>query len=205
MITNFRDLKSVKESPKIIILRHDIDALPQRHLKLARIEKSLGIKSTYFVRVHGQYYYPMGLTLKVLEAIQQMGHEIGLHSEARSLSGIFQMEAVDLFKSEKTALDEALNIEVLSASEHGDLKHRESFWANHFFTKVSKQRVGIKHYPQEYAKYHYLSDSLQSWKEGCLCQNLKKYPFIQALIHAEWWGKDAKKEMVKLNKAYAKI
>jgi len=206
VITNFRDLDKVKKHPKIIILRHDIDALPVRYLALAKIEKSLGIKATYFVRVHGQYYYPSDKkTLKIFKEILKMGHEIGLHSEARSLSKVFQSPEIDLFKSEKTYLEEILGVKIESASEHGDLGRRTDFWQDHFFKKVPKKTVGIKHYPQEFKEFKYLSDSLSSWKEGCPCQNLEKFNKLQVLVHAEWWGKGAKQEMVKLNKEYAKI
>lgn len=206
VITNFRDLPKYPKARKIIILRHDIDALPKRHLELAKIEYSLGIKATYFVRVHGQYYHLAGKKiLKILHQIKNMNHEMGLHSEARVLAPVFGMDARNLFSSEKNILEELLGVKILSASEHGDLGRSEDFWRNHLFMEIPKRSVGVKYYPQEYQKYHYLSDSLQKWQEGCLCQNITKYDKIQSLIHAEWWGAGAKAEMVKLNKTYAKI
>lgn len=206
VVTNFRDLGKIKKSSRVIILRHDIDAIPSRHLMLAKIEKSLGIKSTYFVRVHGQYYYSKDRkTIKILTELLKMGHEIGLHSEARSLSRVFRMSERDLFKSEKKYLEEILGVKIGSASEHGDLGRRADFWQDHFFKKISKNSVGIKQYPQEFKNFKYLSDSLGSWKEGCLCQNLSKFSKLQVLVHAEWWGQGARQEMIKLNKEYAKI
>lgn len=206
VITDFRDFEKVKKKSKIIILRHDIDVIPVRHLALAKIEKSLGIKATYFVRVHGQYYYPSDQkTFQVLKNILKMGHEIGLHSEARSLAKIFQMPEKDLFLSEKKYLEEILEIKIQSASEHGDLGRNNNFWQNSLFKKLDKKTLKIKYYPQEFKNFKYLSDSLGCWREGCLCQNLAKYNNFQLLTHAEWWGKGAKEAMVKLNKTYAKI
>ncbi|MCL5407145.1 MAG: hypothetical protein M1429_01465 [Patescibacteria group bacterium] len=205
VITNFRDFDKVSNRPKVIILRHDIDVLPKRSLELAKIEKSLKIKSTFFVRVHGQYYYPSGQTLKILKKIKDLGHEIGLHSEARVLAPVFKMDLADLFLSEKAILEEVLKCKIITASEHGDLGRPGNFWQNHFFKKIPKEKVGIKHYSQEYSQFHYLSDSLQNWKDGCVCQNLARYNHFQILIHGEWWGKGAKAEMTKLNKTYAKI
>lgn len=205
-VTNFRDFKNLKNSSKIIILRHDIDALPERHLELAKIENSLKIKSSYFVRVHGQYYHLSSKkTLKILEKIKKLGHEIGLHSEARVLAPVFKMDAIDLFKSEKEVLEETFRTKVLTASEHGDLGHAKNFWQNNLFQQISKQKLGIKNHTQEYPKHTYLSDSLSCWKNGCLCQNLTKYNLMQVLIHGEWWGGGAKKDMEKLNKIYANI
>lgn len=206
VVTGFRDLAKIKKTPKIIILRHDIDALPSRHLRLAQIEKTLGIRATYFIRVHGQYYYPSEQkTLKMLEKLLVFGHEIGLHSEARSLAPVFKMDPIDLFRSEKKFLEELLKIKIISASEHGDLSRKDDFWENTIFFQPEIIKTGIKFYPLKFKDFKYLSDSLRRWKEGCLCQNIKKYDKIQTLVHAEWWGKNAKEEMVKLNKAYAKI
>src|SRR3972149_582670 len=57
-LTSFRDFEKNKKNSKIIILRHDIDYSPKKALTLAKIENKLGIKSTFFVRVHGEYYHP---------------------------------------------------------------------------------------------------------------------------------------------------
>jgi hypothetical protein len=200
-LTNFRDYERIKSSPRVIILRHDIDSFPHRDLRMAQIENDLGIKSTFFVRVHGQYYYPFEQnTFLNLKQIMELGHEIGLHSEARTLAPLFQINMVDFFLREKKMLEKILDIEIISASEHAYLGRPEKFWQDHFFTKVKKQRVGIENFPQEkrFQKYHYLSDSLGHWREGCICKNLKKYDYIQLLIHAALWGKGGKEAVKKL-------
>jgi len=38
-----------KEDDSFLILRHDVDASLEAALKMARVEKNLGIRSTYFV------------------------------------------------------------------------------------------------------------------------------------------------------------
>lgn len=210
VLTNFRDYNKVKSSSKIIILRHDVDSVPNRDFEFAKIEHDLGITSTFFVRVHGQYYHPFREeTFKIFQEMMKMGHEIGLHFEARALAPIFKIDSVELFKKEKKILEETLAIKVISAAEHAYLKRPQNFWQNHFFTRVSKRRVGIKNYPQEkkYSappKFHYLSDSLGQWREGCLCQNLARYNHLQVLVHGDHWGKNAKQEVKRLIK-YDKI
>lgn len=206
VITNYKDSLKYKNAEKIILLRHDVDALPEQHLAIAKIENSLKVKSTYFVRVHGQYYYPDSpKTLKIFQAILKMGHEIGLHTDARSLNQVFKMSELDLFLSEKKYLENLLKIKIQSASEHGDLKRKDDFWQKSFLNRSSSKSLDIKHYPQEFKNIKYLSDSLGKWREGCLCQKLTKFSKIQVLTHAEWWGKDAREKMISLNKAYAKI
>lgn len=209
VFTNFRDYNKVKSRKKIIILRHDVDSVPHRDFEFAKIEHDLGIISTFFVRVHGQYYNPFReKTFNIFQKILGMRHEIGLHFEARDLAPILKTDMVRLFKKEKKVLEEILGIKIISASEHAYLNRPKNFWKKHFFTQVPKSRVGIKNYPQEkkysLPKFHYLSDSCGRWREGCLCQNLTRYNHIQVLVHGDHWGKGAKQEVDRLIK-YDKI
>lgn len=59
-----------------IILRHDVDRLPQNALQTAKIEYELGIKGTYYFRIVPESYNP-----KIMEQIAALGHEIGYHYE----------------------------------------------------------------------------------------------------------------------------
>lgn len=60
----------------LILLRHDVDRLPQNSLKLAQIEHSLGIKGTYYFRI-----VPESYNLEIMHQIADLGHEIGYHYE----------------------------------------------------------------------------------------------------------------------------
>jgi len=60
----------------LILLRHDVDRLPQNSLKLAQLEHSLGIKGTYYFRVVPESYDP-----DIMHKIVDLGHEIGYHYE----------------------------------------------------------------------------------------------------------------------------
>lgn len=64
------------DKSSIIILRHDVDRLPNNALKMAHLEKSLGIKGTYYFRV-----VPESYELDIMNQIAELGHEIGYHYE----------------------------------------------------------------------------------------------------------------------------
>ena len=187
-VTNFRDLDKVKND-KILILRHDVDMSITKALQMAKIEYSLGLKATYFIRVHGEFYFLDNKNIAILKKMLKMGHEIGLHTEASALNKLWRSNLKEIFILEKKYLEELSNQKIISAAEHADLGRPKNFWKKHFFTQVKKEQVGIKNFPQEkkYQKFHYLSDSLQSWREGCLCDNLAKYNKIQVCVHADWW------------------
>lgn len=199
VLTCFRDLPQHQQKPKIIILRHDVDYSPKRALAIAKVERALKIKSTFFVRVHGEYYHPFHrLFFPYFKEIMAMGHEIGLHTEARHLAKEFKLNLATLFLREKKILEGILDLKVISASEHADLGRPRSYWQKHFFDLIDKKKVGIKHYPQEYADFTYIGDSCGRWRKGCLCQHLEKSNKIQALIHPDHWGKNASSEIKKM-------
>ena len=77
--TSFGDyISSSDDNPgnKLILLRHDVDLLPQNSLQMARIEAELGVRGTYFFRI-----VPESFDVSVIEKIAKLGHEIGYHYE----------------------------------------------------------------------------------------------------------------------------
>ncbi len=69
-------------SEKNIILRHDVDTQLDIALRKADIEKELGVKSTYFIRLHSHNYNFFCIKdLNKIIDILSLGHEIGLHYE----------------------------------------------------------------------------------------------------------------------------
>lgn len=61
---------------QLIILRHDVDRLPQNALQTAVIEHDMGIQGTYYFRI-----VPESFNLSIMEKIVNLGHEIGYHYE----------------------------------------------------------------------------------------------------------------------------
>jgi hypothetical protein len=63
-------------STKQIILRHDVDLLPQNSLAFARIQHEMGIRGSYYFRA-----VPESWDEAVIKEIHSLGHEIGYHYE----------------------------------------------------------------------------------------------------------------------------
>ncbi len=74
----FQTFKQFLTNPKLrtIILRHDVDSLPQNSLYIAILENQLSIKGTYNFRV-----VPKSYDEQVIKEIAELGHEIGYHYE----------------------------------------------------------------------------------------------------------------------------
>ena len=75
----FFTFKSYLSNPSIkscILLRHDVDRLPNNALQMAELEHSLDIKGSYYFRV-----VPESFDIEIMKKIEELGHEIGYHYE----------------------------------------------------------------------------------------------------------------------------
>jgi predicted DNA-binding transcriptional regulator len=81
---SFQTYKSFNENAyqgNLIILRHDVDKIPQNSLRFARIQAELGIQGTYYFRMVPQSYNEA-----IIKEIVELGHEIGYHYETMDSS-----------------------------------------------------------------------------------------------------------------------
>lgn len=78
-----------------VIIRHDVDSRPQMALKMARIERSRDIFSTYYFRFVKGIFDPA-----IIREISDLGHEIGYHYEVLSKAGGDFKRAIGLFEYE---------------------------------------------------------------------------------------------------------
>ena len=190
-LSSFKNYPKVSNAKKVIILRHDIDLDIARALEMARIEKDLRISATYFVRLHAKDYNPFECKAhSILKQILSMDHEIGLHTEALDVSLIMQEDAKDVFKREKAILESILKTKIVSAAQHGNFTIVSQDPKNHFFLQHKQKDVGIKFQPFEKRfcrDMKYISDSLGTWREGCLCQHISTQNKLQVLTHPNYW------------------
>jgi hypothetical protein len=80
---SFQTLENFIEHPnkeKTVILRHDVDRLPENALKMAHMENTIGIKTSYFFRTVDQVFDET-----IIEKVVSLGHEVSYHYEDLSL------------------------------------------------------------------------------------------------------------------------
>ena len=65
-----------------VILRHDVDLLPQYALAFARIQHEMGICGSYYFRA-----VPESWNEDIIKEIHSLGHEVGYHYEDMDLAG----------------------------------------------------------------------------------------------------------------------
>jgi len=66
----------VRSEEKMITLRHDVDLKPKNSLEIARLERNMGIKASYYFRAA-----PVSWDEGIIRKVAEMGHEVGYHYE----------------------------------------------------------------------------------------------------------------------------
>ncbi len=69
---------------RYIIWRHDVDYSPRAALNMARIEAEEGVRATYFVLLHSEYYNLLDQEATAcIREILALGHDLGLHFDGQ--------------------------------------------------------------------------------------------------------------------------
>jgi len=164
---------------KDIILRHDVDYHIDYALELAKIEKKLNIKSTYFFLLRSDFYnlFSFESTNKI-NIIKKLGHKISLHFD----DAIYNKNLKINFFREIKFFEKMMNVKIDIISFHRPLKK---------YIQSNKSVFGISHtYQSKFMKkIKYFSDSRNKFSYGNPLSTLeyKKNISMQILIHPIWW------------------
>jgi len=167
-----------------IFWRHDVDCSLDYSLNLAQIEHRHEVTSTYFILLHSDFYNPLEhQSLKILEEIISLGHQIGLHFDASFFNCSNESDLEKYLNLEKKYIENILNIEIKVFSFHNSTE-LELSWNNHKYSNCINTYANIfkKDYP-------YCSDSNGYWRHKRLEDFLRDPTITQAqvLTHPEWW------------------
>ena len=151
---------------KVVILRHDVDRLPENALVIAKIEKEAGIKASYYFRIVKESYDE-----NIIRQIAKMGHEIGYHYE--NLSEMSKKKR-GMSKEEHFVLaieDFELNLEkfrkiypVKTICMHGSpiSKHDNcELWEYYNYREYGI--ISEPHFDMNFNEVFYLTDTGRSW------------------------------------------
>lgn len=176
-----------EQNNRTVLLRHDIDVSLEAASVMARIEKEMGIKATYFIRLNSTFYNPFGQRdYPLLREIRDLGHDIGLHFDPKFYvdNGL---ELIEGIRREREILSTALNMPIMALSQHRPFSLGMSNFDDErgvfdYYAYAPRFTEGCK----------YISESCQRWREGDLSENIDQYSRLQVLIHPAWWGEDHK-------------
>jgi glycosyltransferase involved in cell wall biosynthesis len=171
--------KASYEDTPYLILRHDVDVSLQAALKMAKIENSLDIKSTYFILLCSPFYNVLeGDGIAILRQISNMGHEIGLHYYPPQYA-IYQKTPEKSIQLETKILEELLNKKIHSIARHGP-------WVRDPFSNT-KKFINANH-PYLRADL-FIHESNRAWVtlDGLSFLFKNNPEKVQLLIHPDNW------------------
>ena len=182
-IASYKDWES---SPYCAILRHDIDNDIEKALELAKVEEELGVKSTYFTLVTADFYNVFSAkSEKLLRAIADCGHDVGLHFDEVRYPDIRTPEdARERILEETRLLSLATGKPVDTVSMHRPSK---------MMLEADLEIPGmINSYGQVYfTGFKYVSDSRRRWREPVEeIVKAKTYERLHILTHAIWYNEN---------------
>lgn len=169
---------------KTIILRHDIEFSIPIALQMAEIEADLGIRSTYLLQLHGDFYNALEKNnLISIKRIIELGHQVGLHFDSHFWDIRSEEDLVKYLTIDKYTLEQYLNIKVLVFSFHNTNKLVLSFEEDKYagllniYSKQIKNNIG------------YCADSTGFWRYEILEDRLRaaKDKVLQVLVHDGMW------------------
>ena len=191
-IMDFSDITD--ETEKFCVLRHDIEFSIDRALKMAEIEKSLGISSTYTVQLRNNTYNALSQkNIDIIRKINNMGHKIGLHQNPPMmndeklikyiLKDIETLEHYYGFEVDRYAFHRCgSNPEILK--RYVEIPNKINCYDKKFFHYFKGDT------PKKLRVY-YLADSNHKWKYGHPLElNFNKVNKIQLLTHPYSWTED---------------
>jgi hypothetical protein len=199
---DYIDFKKNIRNIKILVNRVDIDLSCRKAKILADLYNKLGIKATFFVRLHADEYNPFSFeNYKCLKFIKESGHEIGYHSEIIDQSAIWNEDAAKCLIKDIKTLNTMLGIEVKGVASHGGLTglNNLDFWKN---KKPSEFGLLYEAYDKEpefglFYESFYVSDSNYRWKcynNGQLVEgdrrniaehSINNHPVMYTILHPE--------------------
>ena len=167
------------------ILRHDVDYCLEKALRLADLENSLNVISTYFILLSSDFYNVASKKDRdIICDIAKSGHKIGLHFDEKVYNLSDNAGFEERVEKERFILSNLLDLEVNAVSMHRPSK--ETLAADYKFKNA------VNSYSEIFFKeFKYLSDSRSNWREPVLDiikSNL--YNRLHILVHSFWYSED---------------
>ena len=185
------DYNNWAEKERCVILRHDVDNDLSKALKMAQIEQSKGVESTYFILVTSDFYnvFSRNNRRKILD-IMKCGHQIGLHFDETAYSiqsvGGGYGAICDKIIYEAKLLEMVTEKPVKVVSVH---RIKGEMLKENLVIPGMVNAYGSQYFEE----FKYVSDSRRQWREPVEeIVASGKYNRLQILTHAFWYEENEK-------------
>lgn len=180
----FRQYDDYDLQERFVLWRHDLDFSVQDALPLARMEAAAGLRCSYFVNIHSEFYnaFEAG-NMRAIAEIAGLGHAIGLHFDFALAGVASERELGERLAEEAGALRSQYRVPIRAFSFHNPtpaaLAFDEPAYAGLANTYAARFRTEVG----------YCSDSNGHWRFDRLEDVLARPATrpLQVLTHPTWW------------------
>lgn len=149
---------------KFVVNRIDIDFSIKKTKKLVAIFNELGIKGTFFLRLHAPEYNPFSFeNYKIIRYLLESGHELGYHSEVIDQSVIWNEDAIECLKRDLDIINRIFKVQVKGVASHGGMTglNNLDFWKDKKASDFGLLYEAYDHQPEFnlFQESFYVSDS----------------------------------------------
>ena len=188
---------------RTLVNRVDIDFSLTKVRPLLEIFASLGIRASFFLRLHAPEYNPFSFeNYLIVREIVAAGHELGLHAELEDQRGIWGEDAGDCLRRDLKVMREMFGTEVVGVASHRGFTpwNNLDFWQTHRAQEFGLLYEAYDTAPEFnlFGRAFYVSDSeWVDWKcydRGVLVDGDRRtlgehardgHALLYALIHAD--------------------
>lgn len=166
-----------KSSEKLLLMRHDIDLRLDCVLDFAELERHYDVRAIYCILASGSLYSLSDeSSLRAIAAIEEMGHEIGLHFNPDPTNGMSFLDQINQIQS------------VIGKKINYFSQHQPSVYG---FMDISMTDSYVNLYDLSFSgEFKYISDSCMLPREN-FYELVSRFDRIQYLTHPEFWSLSA--------------
>lgn len=116
---------------KALVNRVDIDFSVKKTSRLVDIFNKLGIKASFFLRLHAPEYNPFSFeNYRIIKHLIESGHELGYHSEVVDQSKIWEEDTTENLLRDIEIINRMFGINVKGVASHGGMTglNNLDFW-----------------------------------------------------------------------------
>jgi len=176
--------ENIRLKSEFLLWRHDVDCSLSRSLALAKLEQEEGVRATYFINPHSEFYNLVETKqYQIVKQILSLGHDLGLHFDA-AFYGVESESALDrLVAKESLYLENWFGVKPVAFSFHNPVAAHLDCDADEY---VGLTNCYSKRFKEQVA---YCSDSNGYWRFRRVFDVLseKKDARLQVLTHPGWW------------------
>ncbi|GAB2551967.1 hypothetical protein [Spirosoma aerophilum] len=148
----------LQEPPRrAVVLRHDVDLLPENSLRFAQIQHERGLRGTYYFRA-----VPASWDERIIRAVADLGHEIGYHYECLTTCRGKLDWAIRDFETNLAALRQLVPVQTICM--HGSPLSRfdsKDLWKARSYRDFGL--IGEPYFDVDFARVAYLTDTGRCW------------------------------------------